>query len=91
MKHNFLDTFSKNFQISSFIKIRPAGAEFFHANGQTDGLTDRCDEANIRFSQFRERVWKQEMYGPHDYARVCCFSSKESWVKFYLHLDSENI
>jgi len=27
---------SKNTQILKFIKIRPVGAEFFHADGQTD-------------------------------------------------------
>jgi hypothetical protein len=35
-------------QMSSFIKIRPVGAELFHAGRRTDGL----DEANKRFSQF---------------------------------------
>jgi len=30
------------------MKIRPMGAELFHA----DGRTDRHGEANIRFSQF---------------------------------------
>ena len=28
--------FEKNLQISNFMKIRPVGAEFFHAEGQTD-------------------------------------------------------
>ena len=28
--------------------IRPVGFELFH----TDGQTDRCDEANSRFTQF---------------------------------------
>ena len=37
---NFLDRFSKEAQISSFIKIRPVGAELFHADGRTDGRTD---------------------------------------------------
>ena len=37
--------FSKNVEISNFMKIRPAGAELFHADGQTD----RYDEANSRF------------------------------------------
>jgi len=33
---SFLDRFSKNFQISNFIEIRPVGAQLFHADGQTD-------------------------------------------------------
>jgi hypothetical protein len=37
---NFLDSFPENIQISNFIKIRPVGAELFHVDGQTDGLTD---------------------------------------------------
>jgi hypothetical protein len=36
---NFLDRFSKNTQISNFVKIRPVGEELFHADGQTDGQT----------------------------------------------------
>jgi hypothetical protein len=41
--------FEKKAQISSFIKIRPVGTEF-HADGRTDGQTDRQNEANSRFS-----------------------------------------
>jgi hypothetical protein len=33
-------------------KIRPVGAELFHAGGRKDGRMDRQDEANSRFSQF---------------------------------------
>ena len=33
---NFLDIFSKNNLISNFIKMSPAGAKLFHADGQTD-------------------------------------------------------
>jgi len=34
------------------MKIRPVGAQLFHA----DGETDRYDEANSRFSQVCERA-----------------------------------
>jgi len=37
MKPEFFPTeFFKNTQISNFMKIRPVGAEVFHADGQTD-------------------------------------------------------
>jgi hypothetical protein len=32
----FRDRFSKNIQIPSFMKIRPLGAEFFHADERTE-------------------------------------------------------
>jgi len=36
---NFLDIFSKNTQISNFMKIRALGAELFRADGRTDMTT----------------------------------------------------
>ena len=44
------------------MKIRPVGAEWFHADGRTDGY----DEANGRFSKFCERAKKkvQSLYTP---------------------------
>jgi hypothetical protein len=52
MKHEFSQQIfeKKKIQISSFIKIRPVGAELFHA----DGRTDEHDEAKCHFSQFFE-------------------------------------
>ena len=47
----FLGRFSKNTQISNFMKIRPVVAELFHA----DVRTDRHDKTNSLFSQFSER------------------------------------
>jgi len=44
--------FEENTQISSFMKIRPMGAELFLAVRLTAGH----NEANSRFSQFCERV-----------------------------------
>jgi len=52
---NFLNRFSKNIQISYFLKIRLFGVDFIHADrqmgGRMDGQTDRYDESNNRFCQ----------------------------------------
>ena len=52
MKLGFFDIFSKNPQVYSFIKIRPVGAELFHAEREKD----KRNEADSRFSQFFERA-----------------------------------
>jgi hypothetical protein len=45
--------------IPNLMKIRPVGAELFHADGWThrhaDRQKDRHEEANSHFSQFYER------------------------------------
>jgi len=37
----FFDLFSNNTDVPNFIKIRPVGAELFHADGQKDRRTHR--------------------------------------------------
>jgi hypothetical protein len=39
-KKKFLDRFSKNAQISTFIKVRLVGTEMFHVDRETDRRTD---------------------------------------------------
>jgi len=53
---NFIDSFSKNTQISKFIKIHLVGAELFCADGHTDRRLDGYGEANIRVSQLCKRA-----------------------------------
>jgi hypothetical protein len=43
----------KNSQISKFMKIRPVGAQSFHANGRTRG-----NEVESRFSEFMRTLLK---------------------------------
>ena len=40
------------------MKIRSVGDEFYHAGGRTDVRTERHYEANSRFTQFCESVYK---------------------------------
>jgi hypothetical protein len=59
---NYLDRISKDIPIANFMKIYPVGPQLFNADrqtqtdgwmdGQTDGKTDRHDEANSLFSPF---------------------------------------
>jgi hypothetical protein len=48
MEREFSRQIFENSPNIKLMKIRPVGAELFHADGQTD----RHDEANIHFSQF---------------------------------------
>jgi hypothetical protein len=54
MKLEFSRHILKNPQISNFMKIRPVGAELYHADGWRDGRTDRHDEASSHPSQICE-------------------------------------
>jgi hypothetical protein len=48
--HGKSNKIMKNTQVPNFMKIRPVGAESFHAGGR------RNSEADIRFSRFYERA-----------------------------------
>jgi hypothetical protein len=56
-----MDRFWKNSQISNFKKIRPVGAVFFHANGQTGML----------FVNTRQRLKRIKEYFE---SKLSCFS-----------------
>ena len=60
MKLMFFEMFSKNTQISNFMKICLVGDEFVHA----DGSRERHDDAHSCFLQFCERAYKWR-HGPH--------------------------
>jgi len=51
----FLVEISENTQIPNLMKILPVGAELLHADGRTDGQTDRHDEAISHFFKLCER------------------------------------
>ena len=53
----FLDRFSKETPISNFMKIRPVGAQLFHADGQTDRQTDMA-KLTVAFRSFAKAPYK---------------------------------
>jgi len=88
MNIEFSQHISEKSWLSNFMKIRPAGAEFFYSKRQTDAQTDRqadretnvYDVCNIRFSRFWECVSKRECeYQNQDIERKS-FSRKSNLV-----------
>jgi hypothetical protein len=59
---SFLDIFSGNTQISNFIKIRPVGAELFHADGRTD-MTKLVVFCVVITEEYNVMVNRQELIG----------------------------
>jgi len=50
---NFLDLFSKNIEISNFMKIRPAKAQLFHSDGQRERERDKWTHMTKLIVAFR--------------------------------------
>ena len=46
-----MDTFSKNAQISTFMRIRSVDIELFNADGRADGLTDERTEGQTNMAK----------------------------------------
>jgi hypothetical protein len=56
MKIEFSRQFWENPQVSNFMKIHPSSGSRIVPYGQTDGLTDRHDEANGCFTEFCKKA-----------------------------------
>ena len=71
MKLEFSRQFSKNTEISNFMKIRPVGAELFHADRRTDEQTRRSEQS--LFAILRTRLYVIQgkslcLFGTHKYS-----------------------
>jgi hypothetical protein len=65
MDLNLRDRFSKNTRILNVVKIRPVGAELFHADGRTDRQT--YDEASSHFFAVLQTRVKTAYAALYDY------------------------
>jgi hypothetical protein len=52
------------------MKIRPMGAELFHAGRQTDGRTDRRHEAHSRFFAIMQLRLKDTPFGTSSISQI---------------------
>ena len=79
---NFLDIFSKNTEISNFMKICPVGAEFF-PYGQTD-----MTEVILAFLDFANAFKNCERAGQICYAvRSCLYSFRYFRQALQINID----
>jgi hypothetical protein len=60
MKLEFSRQFSKNPQISDFMKISPVGAELFHTDGRTDGQRTDMTKVLVTSRNFANAPNKME-------------------------------
>ena len=62
---NVLGRFSKNTQISNFIKIRATGAALFHENGSPD-----MTKLTVTFSDFAKRLTRYKIWWMYYFIRI---------------------
>ena len=58
MKLDLLNSCSKYTQMTNFMKSSPVRDKLLHEEEETEGLMDRHDASNSRFSQYCERAQK---------------------------------
>ena len=75
-KLNLLHGLYKKTQISSFMKIRPVGAELCHANRRRDGKTDKLTDMTMLIAAFYNFAKVSEN-------RFLCYS-RSGWLPHYL-------
>ena len=68
---NFLVIFSEITQVSNLIKIRPVGAELFHAYRKTDGRTDMTKQI-IAFRNFSKAPTNRPISRHRQKRKECC-------------------
>jgi len=80
MKIKFSRQTYEKTQISKFMAVRPAGAELFHAGGQTD----RHDEAKSLFAILRTRL---KTHPPLNDAEIAYAACNEACREGYIDQD----
>jgi hypothetical protein len=77
MKLGFSRQISEKTEITSFIKIRPVGAELFHADGQTYGRMDGWKDMTKLTVSFRSFV------NAPKYGSSLGLNTRKLWIMLY--------
>ena len=83
---NSLNRFSKNIQISNFMKIRPVGTELFHADGQTDMKTWEFFWTLLKIVNFSQTVFMCSVFSE---SRATFVLYSINWLVFITEVKSK--